>query len=285
LRTRSDADVIRANLKASSRLVVIGGGYVGLEVAASARALGAKVTILEAQPRVLARVTGPEVSAFYERVHRDAGVDVRTGVGVNRIECDAAGGHAARTVVCADGERVEADLLVVGIGGLPNIELAEAAGLEVDGGIVVDEFARTSDRHIYAAGDCTLHPSAVYGRRLRLESVPNALEQARAAAATICDKSKAYDSVPWFWSDQYDLKLQMAGLSQGYDQFVLRGSIEARSFVAFYLRQGRLLAADAVNRPADFMVAKRLVSAGGALDPTRLADESQPLKMQLEPAA
>jgi 3-phenylpropionate/trans-cinnamate dioxygenase ferredoxin reductase subunit len=286
LRSRADADAIRANLRPGARLVVIGGGYVGLEVAASARGLGAAVTVLEAQPRVLARVTGPEVSAFYEQLHREAGVDVRTGVVVSRIECEevAPGFTLARAVHTADGSRFAADVLVVGVGGLPNVELAEAAGLEVDGGIVVNEYAQTSDRHIYAAGDCTLHPSAVYGRRLRLESVPNALEQARAAAATLCGKPKAYDSVPWFWSDQYELKLQMAGLSQGHDRFVLRGSMAARSFIAFYLREGRLLAADAVNKPADFMLAKRLILAGRPVDESRLADEAVPLKALLEPA-
>lgn len=284
LRSRTDADAIRANLRPGARLVVIGGGYVGLEVAASARGLGAEVTILEAQPRVLARVTGPEVSSFYEQLHRDAGVRVRTGVVVSRIDCEEAApgfvlAHAVRTT---NGERFDADVLVVGVGGLPNVELAQAAGLEVDGGIIVNEFAQTSDRHIYAAGDCTLHPSAIYGRRLRLESVPNALEQARAAAASLCGKPKAYDSVPWFWSDQYDLKLQMVGLSQGYDRFVLRGSMAARSFVAFYLRQGRVLAADAVNRPGDFMVAKRLVATQGAVEAEQLADESTALKSLLK---
>lgn len=284
LRSRDHADAIRAGLRPGARLVVIGGGYVGLEVAASARGLGAEVTVLEAQPRVLARVTGPEVSAFYERLHREAGVDLRTGVGVVRIECrtvGAEGRDVARTVVTDDGSRIAADAVLVGVGGVANTELAAAAGLAVDGGIVVDEYARTSDADIYAAGDCTLHPSAIYGRRLRLESVPNALEQARAAAASICGKPKPYDAVPWFWSDQYDLKLQMAGLSAGHDRFVLRGSMAARSFVAFYLRDGRLLAADAVNRPGDFMAAKRLVAARGTVDAEPLGDGSIPLKSLL----
>jgi 3-phenylpropionate/trans-cinnamate dioxygenase ferredoxin reductase component len=284
LRSRDDADAIRTSMSPDCRLVVIGGGYVGLEVAASARALGAQVTILEAQPHVLARVTGPEVSAFYEGVHREAGVDLRTGVSLARIECDAdaPGRSVVRAVVTTDEVRFAADVLVVGVGGIPNVELAQAAGLAVDGGIIVNEFAQTSDLHIYAAGDCTLHPSAIYGRRLRLESVPNALEQARAAAASICGKPKAYDSVPWFWSDQYELKLQMAGLSQGFDRFVLRGSMAARSFVAFYLREGRLLAADAVNRPGDFMVAKRLVATQGIIEADKLSDESIPLKSLLQ---
>ena len=283
LRTRADADAIRAALGAGCKLVVIGGGYVGLEVAASARAMQADVVVLEAQQRVLARVTGPEVSSFYESVHREAGVDLRTGVGVDRVDCTPGdpGRPVVREVLLTDGTRLPADLLLVGVGGLPNVELAEAAGLEIDGGIAVDEFAQTSDRYIVAAGDCTSHPSALYGRRLRLESVPNALEQARAAAASLCGKCKPYDSVPWFWSDQYDLKLQMAGLAAGYDRFVLRGSMADKSFVAFYLKEGRLLAADAVNRPAEFMVSKRLVAAGLPLDPAQLADPTVPLKSLL----
>jgi len=210
-------------------------------------------------------------------VHRDAGVHLRTGVTVRDLECDEGAG-AVRAVICGDGTRIEVDVVIVGVGVVPNIELAAAAGLDVDGGIVVDEFAQTSDPDIYAAGDCTAHPSALYGRRVRLESVPNALEQARIAAAALCGKPKAYNAVPWFWSDQYDLKLQMVGLSEGYDQFVLRGSTQARAFVGFYLREGRLLAADAVNRPADFMMAKRLVAASARADAARLADESLPLK-------
>jgi len=283
LRTQADVDVIRPSLQPGSRLLVIGAGYIGLEVAASAHKLGVEVTVLEAQPRVLARVTGPELSAFYEGVHRDAGVHLRTGVTVRSIECNEGAG-AVRAVVCCDGARIEVDVVIVGAGVVPNIELAAAAGLDVEGGIVVDEFAQTSDPDIYAAGDCTAHPSALYGRRVRLESVPNALEQARIAAAALCGKPKAYNAVPWFWSDQYDLKLQMVGLSEGYDQFVLRGSTQARAFIGFYLREGRLLAADAVNRPADFMMAKRLVAAGGVLDAAKLADESAPLKVLLEPA-
>ena len=283
LRTRADADALRDSLKPGRRLVIVGGGYVGLEVAASARALGAEVTVLEAQPRVLARVTGPEVSAFYEAVHREHGVDLRTATSLARVECDPAttGTRRLCAVVTAEGERIEVDALIVGVGGMPNVELAAAAGLEVDNGIVVNEFAQSSDRHIYAAGDCACRPSPLYGRTLRLESVPNALEQARAAAASLCGKGKVQDPVPWFWSDQYDLKLQMAGLAQGHDRFVLRGSMQSRSFTAFYLRGQRLLAADCVNRPGDFMIAKRLVAAGQAIDAERLGDESVPLKTSL----
>ena len=281
LRTQADAKAIREELAEGTRLVVIGGGYVGLEVAASARKLGAHVTVLEAQPRVLARVTGEALSAFYTEVHRDAGVDIRVGVAVQRVECDQCG--RVRAVICSDGQRLEADCVVVGVGMLPNAELAAAAGLAVDGGIVVDALGVTSDPDIVAAGDCTVHDHALYGRRVRLESVPNALEQGRAAASGLCGKPKPNHAVPWFWSDQYDLKLQMVGLSAGFEQCVLRGKPQERSFIAFYLRDGCVIAADAVNRPADFMVAKRLVAAASRIDAAQLADASLALKQHLAP--
>lgn len=276
LRTQTDADDIRSSLVAEARLVIIGGGYVGLEVAASARKMGATVTVLEAQPRVLARVTGPELSIFYEGLHRDAGVVIRTGVTVQCVECSASGDVQA--VVCGDGSRIDADIVVVGVGMLPNVELAAAAGLAVDNGIVVNELSMSSDPNIFAAGDCTVHDSPLYGRRIRLESVPNALEQARAAASALCGKPKPNHSVPWFWSDQYDLKLQMVGLSAGYDRFVLRGSLTSHNFTGFYLRGGLVIAVDAVNRPLDFMIAKRLAASATMVDIEALADESVPLK-------
>jgi 3-phenylpropionate/trans-cinnamate dioxygenase ferredoxin reductase subunit len=235
------------------------------------------VTVLEALPRVLARVTAPEMSTFYERVHREAGVDVRTNVEVTGLDFNVAGDRVTG-VHCTGRQLIPADCVVVGIGLLPNTELAQAAGLAVDNGIVVDEYTVTSDPDIVAAGDCTNHPSAFCGRRVRLESVPNAMEQARAAAATLAGKPRAYHAVPWFWSDQYDLKLQMTGLSHGYDQLILRGSMEHRSFAAFYLREGKLIACDTVNRPQEFFVAKRMVAACKSFDVSALADESIPLK-------
>jgi 3-phenylpropionate/trans-cinnamate dioxygenase ferredoxin reductase component len=276
LRTQADADAIRESVMAGTRLVIVGGGYVGLEVAASARKLGATVTVLEAQARVLARVTGPELSAFYEGVHRDAGVTIHTGVTLKHVLSTGVG--AVQAVVCSDGSRIDADVVVVGVGMLPNVELAEEAGLDVDGGIVVDELSVSSDPDIVCAGDCTVHDSALYGRRIRLESVPNALEQARVAASGLCGKPIPNRAVPWFWSDQYDLKLQMVGLSAGYDTFVLRGSLLSRTFIGFYLRGGVLLAADAVNRPADFTLTKRLVGSVVGLDAKVLSDESHSLK-------
>lgn len=285
LRTIEDVNAIRSNFESGKRLVIVGGGYVGLEVAAVAIKRGLQVTVLESMPRVLARVTAPEVSAFYEQVHRGAGVNLLTGVEVKGFEAGAENGKVG-AVVCGDGTRVPADLVIVGVGLIPNTELAEAAGLAVDNGIVVDEFCRTSDPDIYAAGDCTNHPSAYLdGRRLRLESVPNALEQARTAAACIAGKPRPYNAVPWFWSDQYELKLQMVGLSQGYDQVVLRGSPAARSFIAFYLRNGKVIAADAISRSQEFMLARRIVSERIAVDVSRLADESVPLKTLMEAVA
>lgn len=278
LRTITDAERIRAQLRTDARVVVIGGGYVGLEVAASAQALGARVALLEAQPRVLARVAGAQVSAFYEDVHRARGVDLRTGVELERVEVE---GGSIRAVRCKDGERLPADVVIAGVGMLPNVEAAQAAGLADGSGIRVDDLSRTSDLRIVAAGDCTVHYSSIFKRDIRLESVPNALEQARAAASWLVGKPRPNRAVPWFWSDQYDLKLQMAGLSQGHDRCVLRGDTASRSFCAFYLRGRTLLAVDAINRPADFMLAKRALAAPCMVDPDALADEAIPLKESL----
>jgi 3-phenylpropionate/trans-cinnamate dioxygenase ferredoxin reductase subunit len=276
LRTQADALAIAGSVREGACVVIIGAGYVGLEVAASARKLGAAVTVLETQPRVLARVTGVALSSFYESVHREAGVDLRTSASVAAIERDASG--AVSAVVCGDGERLPADVVIVGVGMRPDTALAEAAGLRVEGGIVVDEHSVSSDPDIVSAGDCTVHDSALYGRRVRLESVPNALEQARAAAGGLCGKPRPNHAVPWFWSDQYDLKLQMTGLADGHDACVVRGSFVDRSFCAFYLREGRLIAVDAVNRPADFMLAKKAVAAGVPANAEALADTGIPLK-------
>lgn len=283
LRTIDDVKRIRTHFEAGKRLVIIGGGYIGLETAAVAIKHGLHVTVLEGAPRVLARVTAPAVSAFYEDVHRAAGVELKTGVVIEHIEC---ADSAVTSISCSDGTRTAADLVIVGIGLSPNVELAEAAGLEVSDGIIVDTQTRSSDPDIFAVGDCANYPNPLLGRRVRLESVPNALEQARIAAAAICGKHKAYANMPWFWSDQYDLKLQMVGLSAGYDQVVLRGTLANRSFIAFYLQAGHVIAADAVSRPQEFMFCKRLVTSRAQIDPAQLADESIPLKTMIAaPAA
>jgi 3-phenylpropionate/trans-cinnamate dioxygenase ferredoxin reductase subunit len=280
VRTLDDILRLRPQFEAGLRLVIIGGGYIGLEVAATAVKRGLKVTVLEALPRVLARVTAPEMSAFYEQVHRDAGVDLQTGVQVSGFEFEASG-DAVGAVLCGDDHRVPADLVVVGVGQLPNTELAAAAGLAVDNGILIDECCLTADPDIVAAGDCANQPNAYAGRRLRLESVPNAMEQARAAAAALCGKPRPCRVVPWFWSDQYDLKLQMAGLSAGYDRVVVRGKPEARAFATFYLKDGVVIAVDAVNRQPEFMIARRMVSERLTPDPEQLADASVNLKSLL----
>jgi NADPH-dependent 2,4-dienoyl-CoA reductase/sulfur reductase-like enzyme len=279
LRTLADVDRIRAGFQPGRRLTIVGGGYIGLEVAAVAVKCGLEVTLLEAAERVLARVTAPPVSAFYEQVHRAAGVDLRTGVQADRLALDASG--CVAEVHCSDGQRIATDIVIAGIGLLPNTELAAAAGLRVDDGILVDACSRTSDPAIFAAGDCTRFMSPLYGRSLRLESVPNALDQARCAAATLCGQERRHDAVPWFWSDQYALKLKMVGLSQGHDRFVLRGSVEQRSFSAFYLKGDRVLAVDTVNRVPEFMLAKRLVAERLPVDPEKLADDGVPLKNQI----
>jgi 3-phenylpropionate/trans-cinnamate dioxygenase ferredoxin reductase subunit len=280
---RTIADILRLKeqFAAGKRLVIIGGGYIGLEAASVGIKKGLKVTVVEALPRVLARVTAPEISAFYERVHRSRGVDVKTGVGVHAFEGDA----LVDAVVLADGTRIESDIVIAGIGLIPNTEIAEAAGLTISNGIVVDLHTQTSDADIYAIGDCAQSENAFFGRSMRLESVPNAIEQARVAAAAIIGKPVPYNAVPWFWSDQYDLKLQMVGLSQGFDQIVIRGDINGESFSAFYLKDGIVISADAVNRPQEFMIAKKLVGERMKVDAAQLADEGFALKSLLQPAA
>jgi len=271
-RSLADVEAIRAEMAPGKRVVVVGGGYIGLEVAAVCVKAGMKVTVLEAGSRILNRVSGPPTAEFFASEHRSQGVEVRCNACVEAIE----GTERAVAVATRDGS-VAADLVIIGVGIEPAIELAVAAGLECDNGIVVDAYACTSDSRIHAAGDCTNHPNALLGRRLRLESVQNAVDQARAAAANLCGKQHAYAELPWFWSNQYDLRLQIAGLSQGYDEFVLRGNPAARTFSVMYLRAGRLLAADTVNAPRDHLALRKLIASGAEADVARLTDTTIPL--------
>ncbi|GAA4115787.1 FAD-dependent oxidoreductase [Nocardioides fonticola] len=281
LREVADVEAIRESARDAHHAVIIGAGYIGLETAASLRALGIGVTVLEAAGRVLERVTAPEVSDFYERVHREEGVDLRVGVGVAEIE----GRERVDGVRLTDGVRIDADLVILGIGVVPNVELAEEAGLAVGDGIVIDPHGRTSDPDILAAGDCATYVDARYERRLRIESVPNAVEQAKSVAASICGNDRPISALPWFWSDQYDLKLQIAGLNIGYDEVILRGDpTRDRAFACFYLAQGRLIAADCVNRPQEFAFSKRAIAEGLAPDRRALADPEASLKALLDPA-
>ena len=276
LRDTKDVRAIKAEVKAGRKAVIIGGGYIGLETSASLKKQNMDVTVLEAMPRILQRVTAPIMSAFYKRIHSEEGVKILEGVMASAIEKTDKG----LRVQTSCEQSFDADIVIIGIGVIPNIELAEAAGLETGNGIEVNEFCQTSDPDIYAAGDVTWHYNPIYERPIRLESVPNATEQGKVVANHINGKPKPYNSLPWFWSDQFDLKLQIAGLSEGYDDIVIRGDIEnSRSFAAFYFKGEKLLAVDAVNSPREFMLARMSLSKAMTLDKKQLADPSIDLKL------
>jgi 3-phenylpropionate/trans-cinnamate dioxygenase ferredoxin reductase component len=274
VRTVDDVTRMQAEMGPGKNVVVIGAGYIGLETAASARKLGMNVTVLEMAERCLNRVTAPVVSEFYARKHAQEGARLLTNTRVDAL----VGETRVIGVQCGDGSIIPADVVVVGVGIVPEVELAKSAGAVCDNGIVVDEHCRTSVPHIYAAGDCTHHPSVRYGYRVRLESVDNAVEQARVAAAHICGKEVPHAHTPWFWSDQYDVKLQTAGLLQGYDQQIVRGDPQSGHFSVWYLKAGELLAVDAINRAGDFIVGKRWIGERKHPDVTKLADVNLELK-------
>ena len=275
LRDLSDVERIRPNMIAGRKMVIIGAGYIGLEAAAVARQMGLDVTVLEMAPRVLARVTSPVMSEFFETEHRAQGVTILTGARLDHL--DGEGGKVSAAIL-ADGTRLDADIVLVGIGILPNEELASDAGIACNNGILVDRDARTSDPRVFAAGDCASRPLVHFGRSGRLESVHNAIEQGKLAAAAILGKPRPAEDCPWFWSDQYDLKLQIAGLSQDYDEIVVRGDPKERKFAAFYLRNGTLIAVDAVNSPPEFLASKKLIMSGAKLAPATLGDTSVSMK-------
>ncbi|MFK7913787.1 MAG: NAD(P)/FAD-dependent oxidoreductase [Pseudomonadales bacterium] len=271
LRTIADVDAIRAEMGAGKKIVIVGGGYIGLEVASVCVEAEMEVHVLEMESRILQRVTTAEMSAYYHQLHSSRGVNLHVDTLVSGFE----GTDRVERVVCGD-RTFDADLVIVGIGIVPNVELAEAAGIICDNGIVVNERCETSAKDVYSAGDCTNHPNPVAGRRLRLESVPNAMEQARVSAANICGNPKVYDAIPWFWSDQYELKLQMVGFSTEGDTQVLRGDQASNQFAVFYLKDGKVVAADAVNSPKEFMVCKQML--GKPVDAAQLADPETDLK-------
>jgi 3-phenylpropionate/trans-cinnamate dioxygenase ferredoxin reductase subunit len=275
VRTRADADRMIAELPDVINAVVIGGGFIGLEAAAVLAKFGKKVTLLEALDRVMARVAGADLSNFYQDEHRAHGVDVRLGVAVTAIEGDG----KVTGVLLADGNVVPADLVVVGIGIIPAVEPLIAAGAEGGNGVRVDAQCRTSLSDIFAIGDCALHANRFAdGAAVRLESVQNATDQATIAAKAILGENVAYEATPWFWSNQYDLKLQTIGLSIGYDQAVVRGDPATRSFSVIHLKQGKVIALDCVNATKDYVQGRKLVETGAAIDPVRLADTAVPLK-------
>jgi 3-phenylpropionate/trans-cinnamate dioxygenase ferredoxin reductase subunit len=272
LRSIADVDELRPAFKTSKNLVIVGAGYIGLEVAAVARKYELNVTVIEAMDRVMARSASKPVSGFYERVHREAGVAFHFSTGVEGFE-----GPDRLTGVRAGGKVYPAEIALVGIGVVPNSEIAEAAGLECADGIHVDRFCATRDPAIFAAGDCTRHHGR-NGDLIRLESVQNAIDQAKHAALAMAGKPTPYSEVPWFWSDQYDLKLQIAGLAKPGDRIVLRGDPGQRKFAVFHLRDGAVAAVEAVNAAPEYLIGRKLIAEGSPVAPERLADTAIPMK-------
>ena len=288
LRDADDADGLKARLERAENVVVVGGGFVGLEAAASARKLGKTVSVLEAAPRLIGRAVGEATSDFFLEAHRSRGLDVTLDARIVRFAGDGNGRVAG--VELEGGQVMPADVVLVGIGVVPRTEIAESLGLTCGNGIVVDEHSLASDGTTVAAGDCADMPNPLprdgAPERLRLESVNNAVEQARNAAATIVGSKVAYRMVPWFWSDQGDLKLQMAGLSAGHDQVVVRGAMSDEKFSVVYYRAGQVIAVDCINNPVDFMAVKTLLAKGLNVPVDRAGDAGTPLKklmVELEP--
>jgi 3-phenylpropionate/trans-cinnamate dioxygenase ferredoxin reductase subunit len=283
LRTADDATVLRELQSDAESVVVVGGGFIGLEAAAVARAQGKSVTVVEAADRLIGRAVAPVVSDFYRDAHLRRGVDIRLGAQVVSL----GGKHnRVQAVQLSDGSRIPAELVIVGIGIEPRTELARQLGLASAGGIVVDQYARTSNPAVVAAGDCTVQPHPLTGEgRVRLESVQNAISQAKTAAATIAGLRVPNDAVPWFWSDQYDLKLQIAGLSAGHDEYVVRGDLDGEAFSVLYYRDGALLAVDAVNTPGDYMAVRKALSQGSTISSEAAADSAVALRELIVPHA
>lgn len=277
LRELNDAIAIRDALRTAQRVVVVGGGFIGLEITAAARAQGAEVTIVEYADRLISRAVAPVVSEFYRAAHTRRGATVLLQAGVDGFENDGAGRVAA--VRLADGRELPADLVVIGVGVIPNIRLAEQIGLAFQqGGIVVDSCGRTTRAGVVAAGDCTVQPNPLGGEgMIHLESVPNAIAQGSAAATALLGRPEPVTAVPWFWSNQGDLRLQIAGLSYGYDQIVLRGDPDSEQFSVLYYAAGRLLAVDAVNNPQDYLLVRRLLGTGGSIPAEAAVDMRVPL--------
>lgn len=275
LRNANDVAGIREAFHTSEekKVVVIGGGYIGLETAASLKKLGANVTVLEREERILARVTTPHLSNFFTNLHESNGVDVLVSKGVTEIKSE----NGQNTVLCADGTTYDADIIIVGVGIRVNTELASEAGVTINNGIEVDTTAKTSEESIYAIGDCTFHYNTIYDTNVRLESVQNAVDQAKVAAANICGKETVYNALPWFWSDQYDIKLQIVGLSQGFDNSVVRVEGD-KKFSIWYFKGDRLLAVDSINNGKSYVLGTKFIKSNATVDKEKLADPTSNLK-------
>jgi 3-phenylpropionate/trans-cinnamate dioxygenase ferredoxin reductase subunit len=275
LRTLTEAIEVKQRLEQAQQVVVIGGGFIGLEIAASARTLGKPVTVIEALPRLMPRVVAPVVSEFFRAAHTAKGVEILLNAQVQEIQGDA---RNVQGVLLGDGRKLPADLVVIGVGIVPNTELALDAGLPITNGIATTEFLRTADERVFAIGDCAEHPSIFTSSQVRLESVQNAVDQGVCVARAIAGRAAPYSATPWFWSDQFEIRLQMAGLPEGYDQTVARGAPESGKFSVFYFRGPKLCAVDSVNRPADHLAARKLIGSGTMLTPAQAADEGVNLK-------
>ena len=256
LRTIRDSLKIREKLRSKNKITIIGAGYIGLEIASIATKKNLEVSVLELENRVMGRVVSAEVSDFFQKKHQSEGVEFKFNTSITDIEDRG----KQKRIICSDGSFLNTDVVVIGVGIKPNIELAKSSGLKCDNGILVDANGQTSDPHIFAVGDCSNHPNNIFKQRLRLESVQNAVEQAKSIAASITGSHKPYQEVPWFWSDQYNIKLQIAGISQDHDHRVVRGYPEEEKFAVFYQKEKRLIAVDAINSPKEFMVGKKWIA-------------------------
>ena len=274
LRNIEDAEKIKHSIKQNQSIVIIGGGYIGLEVAATAIKFGCEVTVIEQQDRVMKRVVSKEVSNFFEDYHLSQGVRFIFNDEINSIKRV----NNKHEISLSTGKIIHADSILVGIGGIPNTEIAENTDIEINNGISIDSKCKTNINNIFSMGDCTNFWSELYGKKIRLESVQNAIDQAKVLAENIMNIDSVYDSVPWFWSDQYDLKLQIAGLSEGYDETILRGDKKTKSFSCLYLKEGKIIAIDAINRPKDFIQSKVLIQEKRRIDREKASNEDFELK-------
>mgnify|MGYP001573112175 FL=1 len=270
LRDLDDANALKQRLKKNKKMVIVGAGYIGLEVASVAASLGVKVTVIEMANRVMNRTVDPIISSYYQKLHESHGVKIHLDNGLKAFE----GGDSVNAVRCSDGLMLEADLVVIGAGVLPNQEIAIEAGLECNNGIMVNEFGETASAHVYACGDCTNHPNKGLNARLRLESVHNAMEQSKTVANTIMGNKEPYDQVPWFWSDQYDHKLQLVGISGDHDEVVMRGLQSEQKFLLFYLKNSELIAVNAINSSKEFLICRKLVANKVKISSDVIKDQS-----------
>lgn len=270
LRDLDDANALKQRLKKNKKMVIVGAGYIGLEVASVAASLGVEVTVIEMANRVMNRTVDPIISSYYQKLHESHGVKIHLENGLKAFE----GGDSVNAVLCSDGLMLEADLVVIGAGVLPNQEIAIEAGLECNNGIMVNEFGETSTAHVYACGDCTNHPNKGLNTRLRLESVHNAMEQSKTVANTIMGNKEPYDQVPWFWSDQYDHKLQLVGISGDHDEVVMRGLESEQKFLLFYLKNSELIAVNAINSSKEFLICRKLVANKVKISSDVIKDQS-----------